>query len=108
MPRSPEESIRSSAWSKKIGFSDHAMDRMGERMITIDQVYDCILYGANIETQYHGRDVKVVFQQATGGVPGYYTIVADSSPFPEVVTVCFTLDEVWENISGILKRRTTK
>lgn len=108
MPRNPEDSIRSSAWSKKLGFSSHAMDRMGERMITIDQVYDCILYGTNIETQYHGRDVKVVFQQAIAGIPSYYAVVADNYPFPEVVTVCSTMDEVWEFIGGILIRRTSK
>nr|WP_291353422.1 hypothetical protein [Desulfosporosinus sp.] len=56
----------------------------------------------------HGRDIKVIFQQATGGIPCYYVVVADSSPFPEVITVCSTIDEVWEIINGILKRRSNK
>ena len=60
----------------------HALERMGERMITMDQVYECILYGINIETQYHGRDIKAFFQEPTGGTPGHYVIVADSTPFP--------------------------
>lgn len=101
----PEESIRRAAWNQTLSFSDHALERMGERMITMDQVYECILYGINIETQYHGRDIKVVFQEPTAGTPGHYVIVADSTPFPEIVTVCSTVEEVWESIGGILTRR---
>ena len=106
MARSPEESIRSCAFKQQLNFSDHAIDRMGERQITIDQVYDCTMYGLVVETQDHGEDIKVVFQEQTNGAPGFYVVIADSSPFPEVITVCLTRDEAWETRNGILRRRS--
>lgn len=100
-----EESIRNAAWKKQLGFSAHANRRMGERKITDEEVYDCVLYGQVIDIQDHGRDIKVIFQEPSSGTPGKYVVVADNSPWPEVVTVCLTYEEVWEDVNGLLKRR---
>ncbi|MFZ3132244.1 MAG: DUF4258 domain-containing protein [Desulfosporosinus sp.] len=106
MVRSPEESIRSCALRQQLNFSDHALDRMGERQITIDQVYDCAMYGLVIETQDHGEDIKVIFQEPTNEASGFYVVIADSSPFSEVITVCLTRDEAWDTRNGLLRRRS--
>ncbi|WP_238988832.1 hypothetical protein [Calorimonas adulescens] len=50
----------------------------------------------------------MIFQEATEKKPEMYVIIAASYPYPVVVTVCRTMDEVWEYCNGFLKRRKKK
>jgi len=102
---SAEESIRKAAWKNKLGFTGHALKRMGERKITNDDVYNCVRYGLVAETQDHGQDIKVIFQEPTSTSAAKYVVVADSLPWPIVITVCLTIEEAWETRDGILRRR---
>lgn len=61
-----------------------------------------------IELQPQFDDVHVIFQEATEKKPEMYVIIAASYPYPVVVTVCRTMDEVWEYCNGFLKRRKKK
>lgn len=101
----PEQYIRAFAKQRKLNFSKHSLDKMKERRIRDHQVYDCVCNGEMVEKQEHGRDVKIVFQEATDNQAGFYVVVAASYPLPEVVTVCLTWEEVWENLGTIMKRR---
>jgi hypothetical protein len=91
-----------------IEFSGHALDRMIEREIEDKKVIECILYGKVIEIQTNFEDIHVLFQEATDKNPEIYVVVAASYPYPVVVTVCKTDSEVWEEINGLLKRRSKK
>ncbi len=101
----PEQFIRNHAKNGAINFSGHALQRMSQRKIWQNQVYKCIEKGEYVETQYHGKDVKVIFQEATSGKTSYYVVVAACLPNPEVVTVCLPEDEIWEDLEGLMKRR---
>ena len=80
---------------------------MGERKISVDQVYEAVIHGQIVEKQHSPNypDIHIIFQAITIPMPSYYIIVAVSQPNPIVVTVCNTKDESWEYINGLLKRR---
>jgi hypothetical protein len=79
-----------------LDYSNHAKCRMKERQIEDNKIIECILYGKVIELQLQFEDVHVVFQEATESKPEIYVVIAAAYPFPLVVTVCRTIDEVWE------------
>ncbi len=83
--------------------SAHALQRMKERKITLEEIKDCIIKGETIEIQDFFKDVHVLFQESSDR-PVIYVVVAACNP-PMVVTVCRTKDEIWEVCNGILKRR---
>ena len=83
----------------------HSIEQMAERCIEKEKVKACILTGKLIELQDHGRDIKVVIQESTSETPKFYVVVAACYPKPHVITVCRTMEEVWECIGGVLKRR---
>lgn len=101
----PEKYIRAYAKQGQLRFSKHSLDMMKARKIRDHQVYDCVCNGKMVERQDHGRDIKIVFQEATNDKAGFYVVVAAFYPLPEVVTVCLTWEEVWETLGTILKRR---
>lgn len=86
--------------------SKHAHERMAERQIDIEEVIECILQGQTIEFQLdkETNDIKVMFQEATSENPEIYVIVV-ALDTPLIVTACRTIDEVWECVDGVLKRR---
>lgn len=45
--------------------SQHALRRMGERAITIEDIEQCIRDGDCIGQEYHGRDPKVLIRDLT-------------------------------------------
>ena len=100
-----EQHIRNCAAKNKLRFSRHAIDKMRALCIRHEQVFECAIHGRFIERQYHGREIKLVFQEATSANPEYYVVIAASIPIPEVVTVCTKLEEVWEILNGIIKRK---
>lgn len=104
----PEKYIRQYAKRKQLDFSEHAIIRMGERCIDYNQVINCVENGKVIEHQSHGEDIKILFQEASILQPEFYTIVAASSPYPVVVSVCKFKEEAWEFVNGLMIRRTQK
>ncbi len=78
---------------------------MRKRCIRHEKVYECAEKGRHVEHQYHGRDIKIVFQEPTEKCPEFYVVIAASIPKPEVVTVCRTKEEVWVYLNGIIKRK---
>lgn len=104
----PEQWIRECVQKSWLDYSGHAKCRMIERQIEDSKIIECILYGKVIELQPQFEDVHVVFQEATETKPEIYVIVAAAHPYPLVVTVCRTIDEVWECCNGRLKRRKKK
>lgn len=103
MNRLADKYIRGMFERELYDISSHALDRMNEREITIEQVIDCVLKGEVIEIQDFFQDVHVLFQENSNS-PQIYVIIAASVP-PLIVTVCRTKEEVWEECNGILKRR---
>lgn len=99
------DDIRKYAFGSKLAFSDHSMEKMRLRAITEDEVYACVMYGTVIEHQYHGRDIKILYQQPVSGNIEHYVVVADDRPYPQVITVCLTLQEVWDEVNGTLRRK---
>lgn len=104
----PEQWIIGCVQKGWLDFSDHARQRMIERSIEKEQIVECILRGKVIELQTQFKDVHVLFQEPTTGKPEIYVIVAAAYPFPLVVSVCRTEEEVWEYRDGYLKRRKRK
>lgn len=98
--------IRSAARSERFRISYHALQRMNERGISYAQVRDAMLAGDVVEVQRHPPpdDVKVLLQEDCDGIPRLYVVVAACDP-PEVVTVCEFLEEVWEYLGSMRRRR---
>lgn len=101
----PFKTIRECVEKGQICYTAHSIARMAERCIDREKVKACILTGKLIELQDHGRDIKVVIQESTSETPEFYVVVAACYPKPHVITVCRTMEEVWECIGGVLKRR---
>lgn len=97
--------IKACVKNNLLDYTNHARCRMFERRIEDEKVIECILYGTVIEIQPHFKDIHVIFQVATDAKPEIYVVIAAASPYPLVVTVCRTMDEVWEYYNGHLKRR---
>lgn len=100
-----EKWIRTCVREGLVDYSGHAKCRMLQRQIDDEKILNCILYGKVIEIQKQFEDIHVLFQEATNECPEIYVVVAASYPYPVIVTVCRTMDEVWEFCNGILKRR---
>ncbi len=103
----PSSYVREMAKKGLIHFSDHALARMGERKVWIDDVLHAILEGEEIEVQDFGfeSDIKVLFQEATDTIPRFYVIVATSYPEVEVVSVVEFKEEAWDWLGKIMARR---
>ncbi|MDI6604075.1 MAG: DUF4258 domain-containing protein [Thermoanaerobacteraceae bacterium] len=103
-----EQWIRKCVKNGLLDYSSHAICRMIERQIEDKKIIECILYGKVVELQPQFKDIHVIFQEATDKDPEIYTVVAAAYPYPLVVTVCRTIEEVWECYNGLLKRREKK
>lgn len=99
------DEIRKYAFGGQLSFTHHSMEKMRIRAITVDEVYDCVMYGTVIEHQDHGRDIKILYQQPINQDVEHYVVVANDSPYPQVITVCLTLREVWDEVNGTLRRK---
>jgi len=99
--------VREMAKKGQIHFSDHALERMGERRVWINDALQAILEGEEIEVQDFGpeSDVRVLFQEATENIPRFYVVVATSYPDVEVVSVCEFKEEAWDWLGKIMARR---
>lgn len=86
-------------------FTGHALQRMGERMITTDQVIAAILNGQEIEIQkFENKDVRILFQEATEEIPEFYVVVAASYPCVAVLSVVRFEEEAWEFVGNVARR----
>ncbi len=85
--------------------SRHALQRMGERGIAEEDITKCGLEGKVLETQDHGRDIKVLVQGVDSEGQDFYMVVALRFPRPVIVTVCRFRDEAWEDLGPFKKRR---
>ncbi len=101
------ESIRKHAINEDILFTAHALMRMSERKIGLDSVIHCLINGKVIETNEYDEDIKVLFQEQSGRIPRFYSVVAFGRP-PRVITVALTDFTVWDYIDGLLRRRNLK
>ena len=73
--------------AKEIKILKHSLDKMKERKIRDQQVYDCVGNGKMVEEKQDlGRDIGIVFQEATENLSDFYVVIAASHPLPEVVT----------------------
>lgn len=99
--------IRQLAKKRQIVFSEHALERMFERGIEITNILESIQSGEEIEVQDFGphEDIRVLFQEATNDIPGFYVVVAACFPRALVLTVCLTEQEIWQYKNGKLVRR---
>ncbi len=103
-----EKYIRAMLEKGRISYSDHAQKRMGERMIPRELVDQAILHGSVIETQdFPDKNIHVVFQ-SLGEKEEIYAIVAADFPQVVVVTVCYFIEDMWEQLGAIHKRRMKK
>lgn len=99
--------IKTAFRAAKVKFSGHAQKRMGERRIKISAV-EAILDDCEIaEEQYHGFDLKFIIHERQCSEVSIYVVVACPEQVDEIVivTVCRTMDEVWQDLGGILHRK---
>ncbi|MEN1762118.1 DUF4258 domain-containing protein [Anoxynatronum sibiricum] len=101
-----EQFIRHFASKRKFVFRTHAVERMMERGITEEQVYECAETGCVMEEQKSDEcsDIKVLFAEPADR-PGFYVVIAATNRFPHVVTVCLKDEDVWETVNGFIRRR---
>ncbi|MGO1370890.1 MAG: DUF4258 domain-containing protein [Senegalia sp. (in: firmicutes)] len=85
-------------------YSKHAIERMCQRGIEVEDVEGSTALGDPIEKQYHGKDIKFLFQQPKSENPRYYAVVALAIP-PLVISVCHFKEDVWEMVDGIMRRK---
>lgn len=78
---------------------------MGQRQITVDEVYGTIEEGTVLEIQDRDldSDVKVLF--SGDHERPFYVVVAACHPEATVVTVCTFADEAWREAGGLMRRR---
>ncbi len=102
--------VREMARKGQICFDNvHALQRMGERRIWIDQILEAILHGEVIEVQVFEskKDVAVIFQEPVESdqIPRFYVVIAACYPLVEVVTVVEFEEEAWDWLGKIMARR---
>lgn len=103
----PGQLVRSYAMQGEIRFTQHALERMDERLVEADAVVDAIANGHEIEVQQAtdvDPDIRVLFQEA-GGV-SFYVVTICRNLTCLVVSVCRTEAESWEVVQGVLQRRS--
>nr|WP_286673023.1 DUF4258 domain-containing protein [Anaeromonas frigoriresistens] len=97
--------IIESTKKQSLYYSKHAIERMCQRGIEVEDVENSASIGNPIEKQYHGKDVKFLFQEPRSERPQYYSVVALAIP-PLVISVCQFKEDVWEMVDGIMKRKS--
>ena len=104
-----ERFVREMVEKGNVKYSEHAIQRMGERKILRPLVDYSILNGEVLEIQdFPHEDIKVIFHSVDGPTDPFYVIVAASFPQVVVVSVCFFLEDVWEQLGDIRVRRGRK
>lgn len=96
--------ITESTKRQSLYYSKHAIERMCQRGIEVEDVESSAALGNPIEKQYHGKDIKFLFQEPMSQNPQYYSVVALAVP-PLVISVCHFKEDVWEMVDGIMKRK---
>lgn len=85
--------IRQKTAKEEYGVSPHALEKMGERKIWLDEALEAIIKGEAIETQtFESKNVRVLFQEATTEVPRFCVVVAIDHPDVQIVTA-FNFEE---------------
>lgn len=79
--------LRQAVEDSNYSISDHALQRMGERGITVDDVEGCICEGEVVGKQDHGWHVKWLIRGHDEEDETFLTVVALSWPKPVIVTV---------------------
>jgi hypothetical protein len=89
--------LRQKAAKQEIGISSHALENMGIRRIWLDEALEAIISGDEIEIQlFDGKNVRVLFQESTTGVPRFCVVVAIDHPDVQIVTVFNFAEEIFE------------
>jgi len=105
----PERFIREMLAKGNIRYSEHAIQRMGERRIMRPLVECAIVNGHVLAIQdFPDEDIKVLFHSINEIDDPFYVIVAATFPQVVVVTVCFFEEDVWEQLGNIRRRRGHK
>ncbi len=79
--------LRKAVRESKYIISDHALQRMGQRGITIEDVERCVIKGEVVGKQDHGGNVKWVLRERDEEGEIFFAVVALSRPRPVIVTV---------------------
>ena len=66
--------------------SQHALRRMGERAITIEDIEQCIRDGDCIGQEYHGRDPKVLIKGSDRNGEPFIVAITACWPVPAIIT----------------------
>jgi hypothetical protein len=90
-------------------FTSHALNRMNQRKIWKNDVFNAILFGVEVEIQEDGNypDTHILFQEHSPN-PEFCIVVADSEPDPFVITVFYFYENIWEYRGNVYQRRKRK
>jgi hypothetical protein len=78
---------------------------MGERGIDEEDVEKCALLGNVLESQDHGKDIKLLLQSMDSEGQDFYMIVALRYSDPSIiVTVCRFRKDVWGDQGSFRQR----
>lgn len=99
------ELIRASGKGRNYIISRHAHIRMGERDISDDDLQRCLMEGQYLEHQDHGKDVKYLLQSQCDDGTNFYLVIAYREPRPVIVTVCRFVEEAWDDLGPMKKRK---
>lgn len=98
--------LKKAAAEGRYRVSDHALQRMGERQVAMEDLVACLARAEILEIQLHAQDHKVCVRGITGNGEEFYTVVAICFPDPPtVITVCQFDDQVWEDLGSAKCRR---
>jgi hypothetical protein len=85
--------IRQKIAKKEYGVRSHALEKMNERKIWLDEALEAVISGTEIEIQtFEDKNVRVLFQEATTDVPRFCVVVAIDHPDVQIVTA-FNFEE---------------
>lgn len=85
--------LRKAIKDSKYIISEHALKRMGQRGITVEDVDRCVIEGEVVDKQGHGENVKWVLRERDGEGEIFFVVVALSRPSPVIVTVMRNRDD---------------
>ena len=95
--------LRRAIRDSKYIVSEHALERMGQRGITFEDIERCVIEGEVIDKQAHGKDVKWILRGRDGEGGVFLMVIAFSRPSPVIIT--FVRD--YEDYDGKSSKETT-
>lgn len=97
--------IRNAVKSQQYSFKVHAMQRSGERKISIDQIENCLLNGQFVSSRYDQEHENTVVSVYSGDPDNIIVVVAVQLPPILIITVEDVDWKEWDRTDQTIRRK---